>query len=273
LLLRKNMMRFLDGHPLAATLATLPSATWAAALGIAEPLPITLLDLSSLASAITPLPLATVLSASEQTRYHGFRFPKRQQEWLGGRLAAKAAVALLLAPSGSQPLPPALVITADPAGKPLLDLPGLALPVHLSISHSHDRAAAMASHHPCGLDLQAITPAVLRVQERFATPAEEKILAMAFGGEPAMARLTLLWAAKEALRKMVPLSPLLSFHDAVLREAQPAGAAHLLLFSCAKICHNAPHPLRVVATLSGDYALAVSVLPSTAPTAPTAPTD
>ncbi len=253
-----------DLHP-----TLLPSASWAAALGLREPLPIALLSLPALAGPIPP-PLPTLLSATEQDRYQSFRHPKRQQEWLGGRITAKAAVATLLT-TGTRPAPAAttLVIASDHAGKPRLELPGLAQTVHLSISHSHNQAVAMASFHPCGIDLQISTSTAARVKERFTTPAEETLLTTSLGEHSETMQLTLLWAAKEALRKMMPISPLLGFHDAVLTGIQPADKAHLLLFSSPKMCHNTPHPLRVVATVLGEYALALSVLPTTATTATT----
>ena len=256
-------MPLLDGHPLGTDLSLLPSTSWAAALGVEPPFPITLLDLAPLAGPLSPSQLATMLGQAEQARYQAFRYPKRRQEWLGGRLAAKAAVAALLTAddAGREPAAPELVIANDPAGKPHLELPGLAQPVYLSISHSHGRAAALASLHPCGIDLQAGIPTVLRVKERFATPAEEAVLAEALGRQHAeLLRLTMLWAAKEAIRKMVPVTPLPAFQDVVLTETRPVGSAHLLLFSTDKICHNAIHPLRVVAAIMNDFALAATAL-------------
>lgn len=260
---RKDMAPLFDEHPLLATLATLPPAPWATALEVHEPLPITLLDLGPLAAPLPPPQLTTILSATEQAHYHAFRHPKRKQEWLGGRIAAKAAVAILLASGGATPALATLVIGAEASGKPRLAVPDIPRTVHLSISHSHDQAAAMASFQPCGIDLQLVTPAVVRVRERFATPAEEALLAAGLANQSAMLRLTMLWAAKEALRKLVPLSPLLAFHDAVLTGVHRTDHAHLLLFSGDKICHNASRRLRVVAIFVGEYALAAAVLPTT----------
>ena len=251
------MTSLIGGH-----ISVLPSTPWATALGLNEPLAVTLLDLAQTADIIPTPQLGEILGVAELERYHGFRYPKRRQEWLGGRLAAKAAVTQLLTASGTEPpAPAALVIAADRSGKPLLALPGLGLSVHLSITHSHGRAAALAGHHPCGIDLQYATPTVVRVRERFATTEEERILAAALGRRVEILRLTLLWAAKEAIRKMAPIRPLPAFHDTVLSAVQPAGAEYLFLFSAPKICHNAP--LRVVAAMRDDYALAVSVLPPT----------
>ncbi|MEW6595316.1 MAG: 4'-phosphopantetheinyl transferase superfamily protein [Thermodesulfobacteriota bacterium] len=252
-----------DGYPLAIPSFSPPSVPWAEALGLDGPLPMVLLDLSPLAAPLGPAQLAALLSAGEEARYHAFQYPKRRQEWLGGRLAAKAAVCELLATFGSVPPPSALTIGADGAGKPRLELPGLPRPVHLSLSHSAGCAAAMACFQPCGIDLQAVGPTVGRVKQRFALPGEEAILAAAAGHHPETVRLTLLWAAKEAIRKMVPLPPLPGFRDIVLIEAQPAGAGHLFLFSAGEICHNAHRPLRVAAALLDNYALAAGALPST----------
>lgn len=258
------MTPFPDRHPLLAPLAALPAAAWAALPGSDAPMAMSRLDLAPLAGPLAPPQLAAILGPAELARYHAFPFPKRQQEWLGGRLAAKEAVRELLVALGRKPrAAAALVIASDPAGRPLLETAGLPHPIHLSISHSHGQAAALAGLSPCGIDLQLCTPTVIRVRERFATAAESAILRAALAGLTERERLTLLWAAKEALRKMVPTRPLLGFHEALLTEIRPAGIAHLFLFSAGKICHNASHPVRVVATVVGEHALAVSVLPPT----------
>jgi len=241
-------------------ISLLPSAPWGAALGLNEPLPITLLDLNPLAE-ISPPQLIEVLSVTEQERYQGFRYPKRQQEWLGGRIAAKAAVQELLARLGfASPAATALVIASDHNGKPRIAFTGLPRTVHISISHSHGQAVAMASLRPCGIDLQYFTPTTARVREKFATTAEEKILAATLGKQPEITRLTLLWSAKEAIRKIAPITPLPPFQAMTLSAVQPAGAEYLFLFSAPEICHNAH--LRVVATVLDDYALAASLLPT-----------
>ncbi|MEN8200316.1 MAG: 4'-phosphopantetheinyl transferase superfamily protein, partial [Thermodesulfobacteriota bacterium] len=76
---------------------------------------------------------------------------------------------------------------------------------NLSISHSEDYGAALISNTPCGIDIQYHDPGLERVKERFCTETEERLLARQTPELSTLSRLSLLWAGKEALKKM--LSP------------------------------------------------------------------
>jgi phosphopantetheinyl transferase len=166
-----------------------------------------LLDLSLLAAWLaTRQPgeqPTSLLSRAEQTRYAGFTYPKRQCEWLGGRLLCKFAVLHLAAPPAALPMA-ALSVLSAPSGAPQLSCPSLprwSLPA-VSISHSDRYAVAMAARAgACGIDLQKTTPQTLRVADRFAEPAEVQLLRENLPELDESQRLTLLWAAKEALKK------------------------------------------------------------------------
>lgn len=162
-----------------------------------------LLDLTVLAEKIADLPLASLLSPEEQALFAALTFPKRRREWLGGRLAGKFAVLGLDAP----PVPLAgLSILPAPHGAPLLSCPTLPtwrLPA-LSISHSDRYVVALAARTGhCGIDLQQITGQTERVADRFAEPAELQLLRKRLPDLDETQRLTLLWTAKEALKKGV----------------------------------------------------------------------
>ncbi|MDT8335853.1 MAG: hypothetical protein RQ753_09150, partial [Desulfurivibrionaceae bacterium] len=180
---------------------------------------------------------AAYLAPRELATFQGFAYQKRKIEWLGGRLAAKQAVLQLF---GREPAAEAMrewVINADPYGKPFFIPPGHKFrtsrraaqlsfipPGHkfrtsrqaaqlsfnfrsggapcLSISHSQGLAAAMVSAQmECGLDIQKVSAATVRVKEKFCLAAEEEIIASLDLPEPPSFGLTLLWAGKEALRK------------------------------------------------------------------------
>lgn len=147
--------------------------------------------------------LAGLLSPTEQARLAALTYPKRRREWLGGRLAGKCAV-LHLAPPPAPIALPALTITTAAQGAPMLSCPALPewrLPA-ISISHCDRYAVAMAAGaRACGIDLQNTTPQILRVADRFAQPAETELLRETLPKLTEMERLTLLWAAKEALKK------------------------------------------------------------------------
>lgn len=201
---------------------------------------------------------AQFLTPPEQATYAGFTFPKRRWEWLGGRLAAKSAAlaweGLLLTAAGLAEWQ----VSNGPDGRPGLQRltnihskPAL----ELSISHSHGVAAALVvADHPCGLDLQKITGTVVRVRERFCTESEGVLLRYIDGSE--MVRLTLLWAAKEALRKGrggVPLTGFLAMRLAGLEKLSEQGW-------CFRLAVAGAVEYPVVVFLHGDFAGAVSVL-------------
>jgi phosphopantetheinyl transferase len=83
----------------------------------------------------------------------------------------------------------------------------------LSISHSQGLAAALAvADYPCGLDLQRVTDTVLRVREKFCHKSEAELLrCLGKSPESALQSLTMLWTAKEALRKGLGGHPLTGF--------------------------------------------------------------
>ena len=138
-----------------------------------------------------------ILAGEEARRLEGFRFAKRRAEWLGGRLAAKAALADFL--GTGEAAPAGLVIENDGHGRPFARNDGVfpTLP-HLSISHSGDFAAALAAPRPCGLDVQAIRPNLARVRDYFADAEETALCGAEAADEAWLARV---WAAKEAVKK------------------------------------------------------------------------
>ena len=150
-----------------------------------------------------------LLADEEAATLAGLRLPKRRREWLGGRVAAKEAARSLMTRRGlAAPPLSGLTVRADEDGRPRLWLAAADRPVlpAISISHSGDYAGALAvSGADCGLDIQRVTPRVMRVGERFLSGAEMALLAASpclAGLDPA-ARFCLAWAAKEAARKAI----------------------------------------------------------------------
>lgn len=239
-------------------------------LGQGEGLTLTVIDLARLQAELL-VPGQTLLAASldraEQDRFASFSFPKRQLEWLGGRLAAKhAALSLLAREAGHLPGYRELVVEPDPAGRPHLTRQGgtnATLPA-ISISHSHGYAGALAVHGPsCGLDLQQVTPRVLTVQDRFASREEVVILraAPSLAGLGEAALLTLLWSAKESLRKAMACEPLLGFTELTLAHLEVQRGSGLVgLFSCRRPAMTLG-PVFLV--LRDHFALALTAQPPT----------
>ncbi len=149
---------------------------------------------------------AQLLSEAELDFFQQLRHAKRRREWLGGRIAAKAA---LLAPRDMAAFTEqakSLTILPDAQGRPVVS--GGADGLALSITHSGGYAAALAAHGPsCGIDLQIISAKLPSLTKYFATAAELDLLAgrPELGGE--IAALTMLWAVKEAVKKSLPQQP------------------------------------------------------------------
>lgn len=148
------------------------------------------------------------LNADEMAQWEGFRLKKRRLEWLGGRMAAKWAAAAIL---GESPAAwPKLAIRTEKDGRPCVAAEAHPAPPFISISHSGPLAAALAANLPCGLDIQQPGDKILRVKECFAGAEEEDILQASLPlSFSETERLTMLWTAKEAMRKMVRITPLL----------------------------------------------------------------
>lgn len=122
--------------------------------------------------------------------------PKRQRDWLAGRLALRRA----LSAWGAEPGAAAahnLIIGYDPEGRPIV--PDAA--VHISVSHKDGMAAAVVSDRPVGIDL-----------ERFSAIRDPRLLLGTAFSDAEGARLTEAgwaqgqeiagaWAAKEAAAK------------------------------------------------------------------------
>ena len=240
-----------------------------------HPVTVVLLDIQELARQISPglkFDLTKYLSGREQLPLEAFTSEKRKNEWLGGRIAAKYAAARLLQQKlGKHAILhfSDIAIFAAKNGRPFIvansdtwkqgDLPDI------SISHSGSLAVAMATGKGfCGVDIQKITPRVIKIQKRFCTPAEKLILQKSFPWQPEMetAALTKLWAAKEALRKVSNREPLPGFLEMQLLEIHEASSYKETswVFDC-NVHHGgtpANHQYRVFITVVKDYILAVT---------------
>lgn len=187
---------FADMRARAARLMPLAPASGRIAL-----LNLTLLEPLLAAEASFPL-LTDLLSPAEATVLAAFRFPKRRLEWLGGRLAGKYCLALLMNAENEPDL--SLFrdssILPDDHGRPRVHASGEhGSAPDLSISHSQGVAAALAvGGGPCGLDIQQTSAKLFSVQDRFAT--DKEIASMGVIADP-LTRLTALWAIKEAVKK------------------------------------------------------------------------
>ncbi len=173
--------------------------------------------------------LPHMLSPEEQVYFERFSYPKRRREWLGGRIAAKTAMLKFTGSEWMQDEFRQLTILPDEHGRPTADrMPE----VSLSISHSSGFAVAMASSLPsCGIDLQRISPKLSRLTDRFAAESELRIITGLTSPDNLPAGLTMLWSAKEALKKSMLHDQPAVFNGIRLKRATVVGG-HELLFLC-----------------------------------------
>ncbi len=188
------------------------------------------------------------LHRREEEKLQTLRYEKRHLEWLGGRICAKAAGLQylhannlvswgqnsILSPrtlSSAALRAPLLQIMSSASGRPFLDPSGLpevlSMP-HISISHSRGYALAVAASSPCGVDIQAESETLVRVKDRFCSRTEEELLGHRLKQLRPATRLTLLWAAKEAVKKSVISERMPGFLDLALThiESIPETGGH-----------------------------------------------
>ena len=138
-------------------------------------------------------PGETFLSEREQAFYNTLRIPKRQKEWLGGRLALKT---LLAAQSGA-PLKEIEVLPQADGGKPQLVVRGENSILPFSITHSNGYAVAAVDGQAryIGIDLEKVTHRMDAWKKDFFHPSELLQESDEF--------LTALWTQKEAATKLL----------------------------------------------------------------------
>jgi len=206
-----------------------------------------------------------MLSPAELEKYRLFNYAKRRLEWFGGRLAAKAAVLSLLDIEVSEKEMRKWRVLADQHGRPFYSPPAQdtfsGSRAELSISHSHGLAAALTVRdRACGLDIQKISKAAIRVKEKFCHESEESLLLKPapFSKDPSVG-LNLLWAAKEALRKLRGGHPLTGFMEMKLAKIETVSElCWLLTFQLPN--KTAASSCRIVVFLYEDFACAIAAV-------------
>lgn len=142
------------------------------------------------------------LSPGEQQKLSGMRFPKRRDDWLLGRWAAKSLVRGL--PEYRDLSPAEIEVVNTPEGAPQVLLPGgETLPGCLSLSHSSGRALCALTRSPSlrlGVDLERVEPRPKVFVEDYFTRREVQLVD-AFPLAERDAAVTLIWSMKEAMLK------------------------------------------------------------------------
>lgn len=185
------------------------------------------------------------LSREEKQYLQRFRFPKRHNEWLSGRIAAKCSL-LQGANHNHFPIRPCdFSILPDTHGRPILSPALTGNDWRISISHSHQYAVAMTADQACGVDIQNIGPQILNVQDRIAT-TDEIALAHQILPENVETSLTLLWTVKEALKKhRLPDQPGM-FQAVSLEQIRPTDERRSWIAECRLTRDNQRQAVHVI---------------------------
>jgi phosphopantetheinyl transferase len=155
---------------------------------------------------LNPLRLERWLTPAERATYHSFEVPKRRQDWLAGRIAAKDALARRHQLSGAGAFL-RIELRALPdgpqRGRPVYRIDGVAGRLGLSLSHCADVAVAALGRH----EDQAVGADLERVEERessfesLALSAAEFRRLRGWTGARRSRAVTAIWVLKEALSK------------------------------------------------------------------------
>jgi len=166
-----------------------------------------------------PPELLDLLSTAETAELSRLRIPKRRRDWLGGRLAAKAAALRLLQRAGLSLEPSEIEILKQDSGEPALRLSRppraaserIARPleapdvVEVTISHSGDLAAAAAwrrgSTGSIGLDIEQVRPVEPEIVPIALTSGEIRRIELAATEQERTRLILSLWTVKEAALK------------------------------------------------------------------------
>jgi phosphopantetheinyl transferase len=151
-------------------------------------------------SDLGSIPLEAFLNPEERAQADAYRFARRKESYLLGRLAAKASLSAFLAESDWTKIR----ITNGVFGQPLVHH-ALQHEAEISISHVDGFAVALAfpREHPMALDMELIDTSravTVRNELRF-SPAEQRW--MHGSGVEEKAALVMLWTVREALGKVL----------------------------------------------------------------------
>ena len=148
------------------------------------------------------------LSHAEQRQMDSFATFKRKITYLTGRICAKEALGHYC---GNQHHYVEFKIEKGVFDYPVVVSPERCPNLQVSISHCQDLSAAITFHesHPAGIDIEKINPKIMNLREELITGSERNMVA-GLDGESAVF-YTAIWAAKEALSKILKTGLLIPF--------------------------------------------------------------
>lgn len=211
-------------------------------------------------------PDATPLfSTKELAIVDQYKLTKRQNEWLTGRLCSKLAATdfILNSSNHSDNLrPDQLNVENDATGRPFISTPARINidNIEVSLTHGAGYAIALVTDSPCGIDIEAPRPTLLKVREKFSTFDEAQKLLLYFSDIDELHQLTLLWTAKEAVKKALGKTRMPGFQEIILLELEPHSNGWLLTFLLSSnLSPDYPATIQVVAELYQKHAIAATI--------------
>ena len=148
------------------------------------------------------------LSHTEEQQMRSFATVQRKISYLAGRICAKEA---LVHYCGNRHEYVEFEIEKGIFDYPIVVSPALCPNLQVSISHCQDLSTAIAFHenYPIGIDIEKITPNITNLRDEWITRSEQN-MAGGLAGESAVF-FTAIWAAKEALSKILKTGLLIPF--------------------------------------------------------------
>ena len=142
--------------------------------------------------------LARCLHPAEERQWRSYKYPRRRDSFLLGRVAAKAALGACFP---SLPLR-TLEIANGIMGQPRVTARS-GVEAEVSLSHSENFAAAItcAAGHPIGIDLEFLDSDRAAVAQSCLAPGETAVFAQL--DTPAATSALLLWCMRESLGKVL----------------------------------------------------------------------
>ena len=214
--------------------------------------------LAAMPLAGVPLAATDFLRPDEVRKWQSFASDKRGREWLAGRLCTYGCAWQLAGPWPKEKDFSARnwwLANADD-GRPFWqgNVPEDLRGTNISLSHGGGYALAALARLPVGVDVQPCQAKVEKVAAQFATDEEEKTLVQLMPADERLARLTLLWSAKETLRKAAPdLPAFLAMH---LVDGRRQNEGWWLTFTC----QGKTGETTVAATMHDGHAFAFCLL-------------
>lgn len=210
--------------------------------------------------------LSIWLSKEEIDKYYSYALPKRKLEYLTGRISAKMSIISFLEKNralNNNPAPCEIVISNLESGRPAFSFESsktLSGPRDISISHSSQYACAAACKNFCGIDIQSCNATLARVKDRFCSPSDEGYLQPTFSSLGNLPTLSLLWSAKEAVKKTLSTTKMPGFLEIHLKDITiHKGTVYQMTFNTSAN-DMLPCEVSVMATIFDDYAISLSSL-------------